>query len=139
MTAALATPVRRYGAYELKQNYQGSLLRALLIAVVLHLAAFGAARWFAHWSHTQPLPAPPTLWSTEITIDQRRVIIKPDEPFTGGPGTAPPIHDKLGIPVPVPDIEVVVENALLRRANRLVKLVHVDRTGEPGFHRSNQR
>jgi TonB family protein len=128
MTAAIPPPQRPYGALELKQHYQKSLLVALLFAAACHLAAVGAARWYADGHRVEPPPIPRYLPTESRFVPTEPIVIIPDEPIFGEFAGAPPITGEIGIPVPMPDVEVVVEHTLITSDDRLKKIIYGDRT-----------
>lgn len=142
MTAALVSTSRRpYGALELKQSYQQGLLWALLIAVLMHLAAFQGSRMYQRWTlESQPVPpALERLMPLRVFDLEQRYRIKQEPP---PPIAASKVKEdfRIGKIVPAKPEEVVDERLLATQLEILEHLTgqsgpdgHADTTGQIGL------
>ena len=116
MVAAQALRAHPIGALEIKSYYRKSMTLALLVAVSVHLAMMAAWLGYQAWFVSQEATAPRI-----VVIDAEMTPIPTRTMTYSVPEVQVPVEEvvipKVGIPVPVPDAEVVDDVPFATRAD----------------------
>lgn len=106
---------RPYGALELKQTYQQGLFLGLLAAALLHLGALYGAQMYLRLTEGAEIP-PVVQLKHLISIDMAPPPKLKEPDFGSGDGLRKAAREfEKGIPVPVPDDQVVDETLIATR------------------------